>query len=321
MSNVEAEKRKMICEIAGIDDIGQLSDGFHTFNSLYEQRMILFAALVKVYKDKAWKSYRHEDGEYCFGGGWFIVGIDTPKGSYTYHYENKYFDLFDCEELACGKHWDGHTEKDVTRLLTLPSAQPESEDAVSRQAVHNMLENIPIGPNEKWFNWLQKACLRLAELPSVTPQSCKDAVNKIKNASFTGNDGLDYVETLQALDALKLVNNSFMQSALCGDAVSRQAVIDELKRISFSHYFECGEYLSEDTRKIEIINSNKALEAIKALPSVQPERKKARWIPHKSIFGGLGEKVYTCNQCEYNIGFHTENFCPNCGARMEEGGE
>lgn len=36
--------------------IGDLSDGFHTFNELYYQRMILFAALVKAYKSKAWKS-------------------------------------------------------------------------------------------------------------------------------------------------------------------------------------------------------------------------------------------------------------------------
>ena len=100
--------------------IGDLSDGYHTFNELYHQRLILFAALVKAYKDRAWKSYRHEDGELCFGGGWFIVGIDTPEGSYTYHYENKDFDLFDCEELPVGKHWDGHTEDDVTRLLSLP---------------------------------------------------------------------------------------------------------------------------------------------------------------------------------------------------------
>lgn len=103
--------------------IGDLSDGYHTFNGLYRQRMILFASLVKVYKDRAWKSYRHEDGELCFGGGWFIVGIDTPEGSYTYHYENKDYDLFDCEELPVGKHWDGHTEEDVTRLLSLA---PES---------------------------------------------------------------------------------------------------------------------------------------------------------------------------------------------------
>jgi len=108
-----------ICEIAGIDEIGNLSDGFHTFNDLYHQRAILFAALVKAYKEKAWKSWKHEDGELCFGGGWFIVGIDTPQGSYTYHYEEKYWDYFDCEELEVSKHWDGHTDKDVERLLSL----------------------------------------------------------------------------------------------------------------------------------------------------------------------------------------------------------
>lgn len=100
--------------------IGEMSDGYHTFNGLYYQRMILFAALVKAYKDKAWKSHRHEDGELCFGGGWFIVGIDTPEGSYTYHYDDTVWDFFDCEELPTAKHWDGHTEKDVTRLLSLP---------------------------------------------------------------------------------------------------------------------------------------------------------------------------------------------------------
>ena len=104
--------------------IGELSDGYHTFNGLYYQRMVLFAALVKQNKDKAWKSLRHEDGELCFGGGWFIVGIDTPDGSYTYHYEDNFWSMFDCEELTVAPHWDGHTEKDVIRLLSLPDVQP-----------------------------------------------------------------------------------------------------------------------------------------------------------------------------------------------------
>lgn len=126
MTDTERNRIETICKVANIDDIGDLSDGFHTFNSLYEQRMILFAALVKAYKDRAWKSYRHEDGEYCFGGGWFIVGIDTPEGSYTYHYENKYWDMFECADLPRGKHWDGHTEADAeTRLMSLPTIEPE----------------------------------------------------------------------------------------------------------------------------------------------------------------------------------------------------
>ena len=131
---VRNKKTNELIAITGIDDlpsadvqpvpstgIGDMSDGYHTFNQLYYQRMMLFATIVKQNRDRAWKSLRHEDGELCFGGGWFIVGIDTPEGSYTYHYEDNYFSLFDCVELERGKHWDGHTEKDVTRLLSLPT--------------------------------------------------------------------------------------------------------------------------------------------------------------------------------------------------------
>ena len=87
--------------------------------------MVLFAALVNAYQDRAWKSWKHEDGKPCFDGGWFIVGIDTPGGSYTYHYEEKYWNWFECKELPVGKHWDGHTENDVTRMLSLPDVREE----------------------------------------------------------------------------------------------------------------------------------------------------------------------------------------------------
>ena len=121
MTDTERRRVEAICEVAGVTEIDDLSDGFHTFRQLYYQRMMLFATIVKQNKEKAWKSLRHEDGELCFGGGWFIVGVDTPEGSYTYHYEDSYFSLFDCEELPRAKHWDGHTEKDVTRLMSLES--------------------------------------------------------------------------------------------------------------------------------------------------------------------------------------------------------
>ena len=117
--NLSEEQIEQICKIANIDDIGELSDGFHTFNSLYYQRAILFATLVNTYKELAWKSKKHEDGKFCFDGSWFIVGIDTPNGSYSYHYEMEYWDLFDCKELPRAKHWDGYTDEDVTRLLSL----------------------------------------------------------------------------------------------------------------------------------------------------------------------------------------------------------
>ena len=146
MTDTEMERRKAICEVAGVAEIDDLSDGFHTFRQLYYQRMMLFATIVKQNKNKAWKSLRHEDGELCFGGGWFIVGVDTPEGSYTYHYEDIFYSLFDCEELEYAKHWDGHTEKDVTRLLSLPSAQPERKKGKweMKPDPYGFFEEIPV---------------------------------------------------------------------------------------------------------------------------------------------------------------------------------
>lgn len=166
MTDTELKRRKAICEVANVSDIGDLSDGFHTFNGLYYQRMILFAALVHAYKDRAWKSYRHEDGELCFGGGWFIVGIDTPEGSYTYHYENKYFDRFDCVELPNGKHWDGHTEDDVTRLLSLPTIFPDEARGVGKWEQKEIF-----GVEETTIEQMQSACCSVCGKYHTTPYS------------------------------------------------------------------------------------------------------------------------------------------------------
>lgn len=119
-----------------LGDIGEVSDGFHTFNSLYHQRLILSATLVNAFPHLAWKSHKHHDGEVPFGGGWFIVGINTPEGPYTYHYEDKDWDLFRCSELEKAPEWDGHTDKDVERLLSLVP-DPE-KDTMSSWAAHEV---------------------------------------------------------------------------------------------------------------------------------------------------------------------------------------
>ena len=49
---------------------GEASDGYHTFNELYDFRREYNAALVNSGVWKAHKSHRHHDGELCFGGGW-----------------------------------------------------------------------------------------------------------------------------------------------------------------------------------------------------------------------------------------------------------
>ena len=96
---------------------GEASDGYHTFNELYDFRREYNAALVNSGVWKAYKSYRHHSGELCFGGGWFIVMIETPFGQISNHYENKYWNEFHCEEKEFADEWDGHTEKDVIERL------------------------------------------------------------------------------------------------------------------------------------------------------------------------------------------------------------
>ena len=129
-------------------DIGEFSDGFHTFNSLYHQRLILFAALVNTFPALAWKSHKHSDGEAPFGGGWFIVGVDTPKGPYTYHYEDKDWDLFRCKEVATAPEWDGHTDKDVERVLSL--SDDESDWAAREVALASQKEREGAENKDDW---------------------------------------------------------------------------------------------------------------------------------------------------------------------------
>ena len=118
VSEIIAER---ITEQKSIDDelckSGEASDGYHTFNELYDFRREYNAALVNTGVWKAHKSYRHHSGELCFGGGWFIVMIETPFGQISNHYENKYWDEFHCEEKEFADEWDGHTEKDVIERL------------------------------------------------------------------------------------------------------------------------------------------------------------------------------------------------------------
>lgn len=96
---------------------GQISDGYHTFDELYYHRMILFAVICNSHKDSAWKSWKHDDG--TMYDDYFIVGIETAKGHYTYHYHKDHWDLFEVKELEAAPKWDGHKPEDVTRLLTL----------------------------------------------------------------------------------------------------------------------------------------------------------------------------------------------------------
>ena len=92
------------------------SDGSHTFAELYHHRAVLFSVIVKAFRDIAWKSLRHHDG--TMYDGYFIVGLDTPDGPATYHYEvEPYWTMFNCREIPFAPEWDGHTPDEAIRRI------------------------------------------------------------------------------------------------------------------------------------------------------------------------------------------------------------
>ena len=89
------------------------------------------------------------------------------------------------------------------------------------------------------------------------------------------------------------------------DLIDRQLVIGLVGREFFTAY-------TPDERKAEV----------RALPSVQPERKKGKWLTqaqycdeHSLVPSGLGA-YFWCSCCEEAVE-KKSNYCPNCGANMQ----
>lgn len=108
---------------------GDTSDGYHTFNELYEHRIALFITICNLFyllhsyphtdeEDYTvpWKSKKHSDGSEI--EGWFIAGIGKDAGyQITYHLPLKVWDKL--RVVACDQapEWDGHTPDDVIKRL------------------------------------------------------------------------------------------------------------------------------------------------------------------------------------------------------------
>lgn len=105
-----------------LNNIGDFSDGYHTFNELYDYRKAYNAAffneLAKHGLYDVHKSKRHSDGNIPFGDdNWFIVMAELPTGQISNHYEIKDWDLFNIPEKEKANDWDGHSPQDVYERL------------------------------------------------------------------------------------------------------------------------------------------------------------------------------------------------------------
>ena len=110
-------------QILAVRDTSGISDGSHTFGELYHHRAILSATIFNANRDVAWKSKRHDDGEMI--KGFFIVGIETPEGQFTYHYPLEYWGYFKVKKMNYAPVWDGHSSDDVDRLLSLVDSKSD----------------------------------------------------------------------------------------------------------------------------------------------------------------------------------------------------
>lgn len=104
----------------GMKDV---SDGHHTFDELYDHRRALTAVLAAsaTSDGSAWRSKEHHPDDDLMYEDCFIVGIELPTGTITYHYGLACWDDFAAvPERAHAPKWDGAPPAaTVDRLLEL----------------------------------------------------------------------------------------------------------------------------------------------------------------------------------------------------------
>lgn len=105
-----AEVRRLRDE--GVDLRENPRDEYHSMDEIYDYRMLYNALAFNAWSEHGThpvvKSWRHSDGELCFGGGWFIVTATLPTGLVSNHYKAEHWDLFRVPE-ATPPAYDGHT--------------------------------------------------------------------------------------------------------------------------------------------------------------------------------------------------------------------
>lgn len=149
---------------------GNTSDGYHTFNELYDHRIALYLDIVSQNSEYFWKSKKHEDGS-CFEG-WFILGGNMGTGDISYHIPMDKWEMAKCREIPFGKKWDGHKPEDVVeRVLRHSQAQKPTapaglvEELAALEHDQKLVKRLrelerdwssQLTDPENWRKWLKK---------------------------------------------------------------------------------------------------------------------------------------------------------------------
>ncbi|WDH77899.1 hypothetical protein PTQ19_10235 [Microbacterium esteraromaticum] len=170
------------------------SDGHHTFDELYEYRM-----LYNAHAAHGWlaagipvvKSWRHSRGELCFGGGWFIVTATLPTGQVSNHYSAEHWDLFTVPAVDLPPEYDGHTPADAAGRLRDAAVFEQAHSEVlakleSREQAHR--EAAPTDDEREDEHQAQMVAFEGAKIdarnamrhdPHVWHEALEDAMDKV----------------------------------------------------------------------------------------------------------------------------------------------
>lgn len=87
------------------------SDGYHTFDDLYDHRCLLFISLCLTQPKRcAWKNHYN---------GYVVLYLELKSGQISYHVPTKFLPLFETKiEQKEFYVWDNHTSNDVVTRLT-----------------------------------------------------------------------------------------------------------------------------------------------------------------------------------------------------------
>lgn len=158
----------------------EISDGFHTMAELYHHRAVLFSVIVRDHRELAWKARKHHDG--TMYDGMFIVGIETPRGQATYHYDlDPYWEMFDCEEREYAPEWDGHTPDDaIARIAALGSGTCRLDETASYSNANEVIHLLECSE-----------CGRTCEHVNGSYPRCPHCGRRVSDATPRGDDLYD----------------------------------------------------------------------------------------------------------------------------------